>query len=62
MKPRRLINESAVRKTLLEVAREKRPFNKFKRVSARTLAGVNLHVLFHIEHLVHSAPSRGKTL
>jgi hypothetical protein len=57
-----LLNRDATRKFLLEFAKEARPFNKFSRVSEKTLELVNAGVRQFCQNLVRRKPSKGVTL
>ena len=60
--PTPLLNRTAVRDFLLEVAKDQRPFNKFTRVSEDTLIRANAVVRsFCVTH-VRGMPSKGQTL
>lgn len=56
------INETRVRKFLLETAKVQRPFNKFSRVSQDTLDSINAQVRQLLLHVLHRTPSKGKTI
>jgi len=58
----KLINKKAVKLALLEEAKRSRPFNKFSRVSGKTLDDCDRAVADWIRSRVRSTPSKGVTL
>lgn len=56
------LNAERVRKFLLETAKVNRPANRFTRVSAETLTSINAQVRTLLLHVVHRAPSKGRTI
>jgi len=57
-----LLNKSAVRKHLLERAALKRPGWKPTRVSENTLFRIEAEFRERLDRLLHSLPSKGKTI
>lgn len=57
-----LVNETQCRKYILEVATTRRPANKFRRVSNKTLLMLHELVRQKIFSYVTTHPSKGKTL
>lgn len=62
LNPTPLLNRKAVRNFLLERAARLRPFNRFARVSAETLAAIDAELRVRLEQRVRRQPSRGRTL
>ena len=56
-----LINRAAVKKLILDLARDTRPGWECSRVSGEALDQIESHVRNHVERLVHQHPTLGHT-